>query len=474
MARRKWIDKKSAAHFTLVHRPQNDPRIHDESAPAMVLNPTQAPNLNGTSSGTSIRSRRLDDLASQLGSDVDAIRANEGEAANFGVFFDDTEYDYMQHLREIGQSGGEAVFVESTASLNAANKARQKTSLADALQKMDLQHRSEDLLDEDILPAKALQRITYQNQQDVPDAIAGFKPDMDPRLREVLEALEDEAYVDDDESNDDLFQELAKDGEELDQDEFEDTYGYDDDDDDDGWESDATEKPTKPHTGFADSRAGRGTDGDEDDEARDTVPELVDLSAAAQQAPPPLGEGGVEGIEGAEGPSDDWMEDFKKFKKDQSTAGGAAAPRKKITPAMSEVQSSVWTTTTMGGRKKKRKGALTQQSGFSMTSSSLVRTEQLTLLDARFDKIDELYNNDDDEGMSGYGDDMKSVSAFSTTSSVQGPLRGDFDGIMDEFLGGYRMQGKRAVKKGAKQTGLEQLDEIRRGLGPARLSTRRK
>ncbi|KIH90875.1 protein LTV1 [Sporothrix brasiliensis 5110] len=463
MPRRKWIDKKSAAHFTLVHRPQNDPRIHDESAPAMVLNPTQAPNAGGSSTtGTSVKSRRLDDLASQLGSDVDDIRDNEGEAANFGVFFDDSSYDYMQHLREIGQGGGEAVFVESTASLNAAHKSRQKTSLADALQQMDLQHRSEELLDADILPAKALQRVTYQNQQDVPDAIAGFQPDLDPRLREVLEALEDEAYVDDDESNDDLFQQLAKDGEELDQNEFEDQY----DDDDDGWESDATEKPVQPRQGFEDSTttgngAAQGDADDADDEARDTVPELVDLSGAAA-APPPETEG-----------ADDWMEDFKKFKKDQSTTAASGAPKKKITPAMSDVQSSIWTTNTAGGRKKKRKGALTEQSGFSMTSSSLVRTEQMSLLDARFDKIDELYNNDafDEDG---FGDDMKSVSAFSTTSSVQGPLRNDFNGIMDEFLGGYSMQGKRAIKKGRQQTGLEQLDEIRRGLGPARLSTRKK
>lgn len=427
----------------------------------MVLNPTQAPNAGGSSAaGTSVKSRQLDDLASQLGSDVEDIRDNEGEAANFGVFYDDSAYDYMQHLREIGQGGGEAVFVESTASLNAANKSRQKTSLADALQQMDLQHRSEDLLDEDILPSKALQRVTYQNQQDVPDAIAGFKPDMDPRLREVLEALEDEAYVDDDESNDDLFQELAKEGEELDQYEFEDTY-----DDDDGWESDATEKPVQPRAGFEDSTtAGNGAvhDGadDEDDEARDTVPELVDMSGAAV-APPPETEG-----------ADDWMEDFKKFKKEQSTTA-SGAPKKKVTPAMSDVQSSIWTTNTAGGRKKKRKGALTEQSGFSMTSSSLVRTEQMSLLDARFDKIDELYNNDElDED--GFGDDMRSVSAFSTTSSVQGPLRNDFNGIMDEFLGGYSMQGKRSIKKGRHQTGLEQLEEIRQGLGPPRLSTRRK
>lgn len=431
----------------------------------MVLNPTQAPNAGGSSmAGTSVKSRQLDDLASQLGSDVDEIRDNEGEAANFGVFYDDSSYDYMQHLRDIGQGGGEAVFVESTASLNAANKSRQKTSLADALQQMDLQHRSEELLDEDILPAKALRRVTYQNQQDVPDAIAGFKPDMDPRLREVLEALEDEAYVDEDEENDDLFQELAKDGEELDQYEFEDQYGYDDDDDE-GWESDATEKPVQPRTGFEDSKTtvpkGADDEDDEGDEARDTVPELVDLSGAVA-APPPETEG-----------ADDWMEDFKKFKKDQSTTVSGGAPKKKVTPEMSDIQSSIWTTNTAGGRKKKRKGALTEMSGFSMTSSSLVRTEQMSLLDARFDKIDELYNQDEfDED--GFGDDMKSVSAFSTTSSVQGPLRGDFNGIMDEFLGGYSMQGKRSIKKGRQQSGLEQLEEIRRGLGPARFNTKKK
>ena len=30
------------------------------------------------------------------------VRENEGEAAEYGIFFDDTEYDYMQHLRSVG------------------------------------------------------------------------------------------------------------------------------------------------------------------------------------------------------------------------------------------------------------------------------------------------------------------------------------------------------------------------------------
>lgn len=410
MPRGKWIDKKTATHFTLVHRPQNDPLIHDDAAPSMVLNPTQVPNAS--------KGKKLGDLASELGSDAMSIRDNEGEAANYGVYFDDTEYDYMQHLRDLDQGGGEVVFVE--AQNKSKDKGKGKQSLEEALRQMDLQHRSDDLIDEELLPSKNLQRQSYQVQQDVPDAIAGFQPDMDPRLREALEALEDDAYVDED--DDDLFKELAKDGQELDDYEFDETYP--EFEDDEGWESDGTVKPDK--------------------ETKDDVPALV-----AQLEQP------------EQGPSGDWMEDFKKFQKDQKSEKKKPAP-----DAPSELQSSLFTTTTNGGRTKKRKGALTSKSGYSMTSSSLVRTEQLTILDARFDMIEEEYNAD--------MDDMASVSAVSTVSSVQGPMRSDFDNILDEFLGNHSVSGKKHVKKGRYQSGLEQLDEIRKGLGPPRLSAGRK
>jgi len=375
----------------------------------MVLNPTQLPNAS--------KSKDLGDLASELGSEAN-IRANEGEAANYGVYFDDTEYDYMQHLRELGSGGGgEIVFLESTATQN-QGKGKQKQSLEDALKEMDLQDRSGDLLDEEILPSKNLKRQTYQAQQDVPDAIAGFQPDMDPRLREALEALEDDAYVEDDE---DLFKLLAKDGQEIDEYEFDETYP---EDDEDGWESDDTAKPNQEYN---------------DEE----VPQLVQVAEQPE-----------------EGPSQDWLQNFQKYKKEQKTE------KKQAAPSQSEVQSSVWTSTTNGGRKKKRKGALTNPSAYSMTSSSMVRTEQLTILDARFDKIQEEYEGD--------VDDMASVSAVSvsTTSSVGGPVRSDFDNIMDEFLDNYNVRGKNRVKRGKNQSGLEQLDEIRRGLGPARVSAR--
>jgi protein LTV1 len=376
----------------------------------MVLNPSVLPN--------SKKVKKLDDLASELGSDVGHIRENEGEAANYGIYYDDTEYDYMQHMRDIGSGGGESYFVEAPAPKN-KGKGKEKQSLEDALRDSSLQDK-EPLLDEEILPSKNLRKVTYQAQQDVPDALAGFQPDMDPRLREVLEALEDEAYVDED---DEIFGELAKDGEELDEDEFEQGAW---DEEDEGWESDDTAKPTK--------------------EYKESIPELVQAEIEND-----LREDHGDG---------DWMADFSKFKKDQKFQATRFGP--------SDMQSSLMTTTTNGGRRKKRKGALTNPSAYSMTSSSMFRTEGLTTLDARFEKIEEQY------GLSEDVDDMASVSAASSTaSSVQGPVRGDFDNIMDDFLGNYSMSGKRNVKKGKYQSGMEQLDEVRKGLGPAIIRSQR-
>lgn len=404
-------DKKNAQHFQLVHRPQNDPLIHDEDAPSMVLNPVER-------KANSSNAKHLDDLASELGSDADDIRANEGEAANYGVYFDDTEYDYMQHLRDPNSGSGDVVFVEANPPTN-KSKGKHKQSLEEALRQIDLERKSEDVFDDEFLPSRNLTRLTYEAQQDVPDSIAGFRPDMDPRLREALEALDDEAFADG-EVDENLFSQLTKGGQELDDYEFQEAQLYGEEDDD-GWESDDTAKPPKEY-------------GD--------APPLVKASAEQPEV----------------GPSQDWMESFKHFKKEQKTARAPAAP------SQSEMRST-WTTATNGGKRKKRKGALTDASSYSMTSSSIFRTEHMTLLDGRFERLEEQYNENAE-------DDMASVSAVSAASSVQGPVRQDFDGILDDFLGNYTTPGKKTSKKAKAQTAIEQLDEIRRELGPARIRGR--
>ncbi|KAH7386898.1 low-temperature viability protein-like protein ltv1 [Phaeosphaeria sp. MPI-PUGE-AT-0046c] len=473
MPRRQFIDKKSAINYRLVHRAQNDPRIHDEDAPQMVFAETSAANMRDESepAGSSrasqysaatgrskIKSRR--ELESEF---QENVRRNEGEAANYGVYYDDTEYDYMQHLRDLGSGGGEAYFVEAPSE---KKKGKQKLDLADALRNASLEDRQSeaglsissnissvsDVFGEDMAPSEFVRKTTYQDQQNVPDAIAGFQPDMDPRLREVLEALEDDAYVDDE---DDIFAQLAEDGYEVDQREWDDSLEYDDDrnamdrfldEEDAGWETDDTIKASSPPR-------------------KPTDPTSL---PAPDEAPTATEEGDLA-----------YLEEFRKFKNDVK---GAKPPKPAAPSAMDSSIMTGASALTAGGRKKKRKGAMTSTSGYSMSSSALHRTEGLTLLDQRFDKIEEEYA---DDGFGDFPDDASMVSGMSkmsglskasawSTNSEAPQLRSDFDSIMDDFLGTHHVAGKRRVKKGKHMTGLEQLDEVRQGLGQARVSSRHK
>ncbi|ORY16152.1 Low temperature viability protein [Clohesyomyces aquaticus] len=493
MPRRKLFDKKNAQNFHLVYRAQNDPRIHDADAPDMVFKEVGAPNMrqasepatgpaasqySAASRRTKIKSRH--ELEEEFAA---AVRKNEGEAANYGIFYDDTEYDYMQHMRDLGTGGGEAYFVEAPAQKK--GKGKDKMDLADALRATSLDDRqsdaglsmsstgsrsASDFFGEDMAPSEFVRKTTYQDQQNIPDAIGGFQPDMDPRLREVLEALEDEAYVDDD---DDIFEKLAEDVVEVDPREWKASDWEDQDpmdrylegDEDAGWETDDTIKASSPTNGTC-----------KKSKKKEPVERTDPDTLPAPDAAPAL----------ADEEDNAWLDEFDKFKKD-SKAGKAPKPA-----APSDLQSSILTgasALTAGGRKKKRKGAMTSTSGYSMTSSALHRTEGLTLLDHRFDKIEKEYadrirEEDEDEDfpddasmMSG----MSKMSGFSKMSGMSGmsnmseapQLRSDFDSIMDDFLGGHSMAGKRRVKKGGYQTGLEQLEEVRKGLGPARVKTQK-
>ncbi|TKA53795.1 hypothetical protein B0A49_09696 [Cryomyces minteri] len=359
----------------------------------------------------------------------------------------------MQHMRDLG-AGGEAYFVEASSK---QKKGKGKQKLEDALREVSIdddgassagfsQASQRSLMPEEMLPSEFVKKRTYQDQQNIPDALAGFQPDMDPRLREVLEALEDEAYVDDE---DDIFVALAEDGVEVDQSNWEAVDWEDDEavrDDDQGWDS-----STPP------SEAGADGTSDNGDGAR--------------------------------------MAEFSKFKKDIKAS--------KPLPPAARTQSSVVTgmsSLTNGGRHKKRKGAKTSTTNYSMTSSALARTEPLSLLDDRFDKIEEEYAYDEleDSASTFDGNDtdtaslasgLSHLSAFSAKSTAsrasrmsaasgQAPelVRADFDAIMDDFVGGYSKQAGKGtrIRRGAPQTGMQQLDEIRQGLGPARTKARHK
>ncbi|KAK6353496.1 hypothetical protein TWF696_005459 [Orbilia brochopaga] len=470
MPRRKWIDKKSAQTFSLVHRSQQDPLTHDPDASQMVFKEIITPNTNTPVPEKPPTSRRhrpafssassaISDLDSQYGSQ---IRKNEGEAALYGIYYDDTEYDYMQHMRDIGVSS-EAVFIEAPQAQSKQRKHKAPIipeSSEEGEAGIDRKKTLEELLEEDsaaknggntrrvqlpaeMLPSGGHLERTYRDQQDVPDTIAGFQPDMDPRLKEVLTALDDDAYVskggpgggDDDE---DFFSALAKSGE-VDEFEFERTNDFPDDEDDDGWESDATEKPERQI---------------ENTEVPDELPDPALVAADAEV-------------------TRDWQEEFAKFKKHETEKSTIAFSAYTATGRSAKDQAEFAALVyAYKNHKLKKKGVPHAEriklipTTFNLSSSALPRTEAQKTLDARFEQIQKEYARDDDED-----DELASRSSIVTP----GYVRPDFDQIMDDFLNEYHVTGKgknRRVRKGKPQTGLEQLDEIRQELGRPKAPSR--
>ncbi|KAF2219704.1 Low temperature viability protein [Elsinoe ampelina] len=505
MPRRQFIDRKTATTFSLVHRAQNDPLIHSD-APQMVLaergtTSASSPYTAHSSSSRQSKTRQRGDLEDEFGF---AFAKNEGQAAEQGVFYDDTQYDYMQHMRDLGAgAGGDVTWVEAKQD-KGKGKGKGKQTLEDALRDLDVDDaneggvslrsessRAEELGLGDMTGSDFVRKVGYQDMQDVPDQIAGFQPDMDPRLREVLEALEDEAYVDDDE---DVFGELTEGAEVVDEDDFESLHWQEDQnqggveafvaglqaaDDDEGWESDDTIK------------------------AGDRSPKPI----LDEQAPilPPADPNATPAADPTDG---NWLSEYSKFKSTLKAAKDA--------PSESQADRSMLSSLATG-RKKKRKGAKTSTTNYSMTSSALARTDTQTLLDDRFDKLMEKYDADDyEDGLSSIAEDTASmtsgmtglsrasrasrasniskasgmsgmsnasrISTYSRATDSEAPqlVRTDFDSIMDGFLEGQTSRGGksrrdigiapgRKGKRGVHGEGLRELDEIRSGLGPARL-----
>jgi protein LTV1 len=107
----------------------------------------------------------------------------------------------MQHLKPVGlqEDGVESILIEAPSVRKSKGKARESIQLVGDLPK-------------EALPSEQELPRNYESQEAIPSSIAGFRPDMDPHLRQTLEALEDDAFVDGD-LDDDFFGELVGDGE---------------------------------------------------------------------------------------------------------------------------------------------------------------------------------------------------------------------------------------------------------------------
>ncbi|WWC65848.1 uncharacterized protein I303_108470 [Kwoniella dejecticola CBS 10117] len=409
----------NAQHFQLVHRSQQDPLINDPEASQRVFKPMNR--SNDPNRKTEITLAELENTVDQRD-----IRRNEGEAAAYGITYDDSSYDYMSHLKTVGGGGIDSFLI---AAPRGSGVARGMKSTGKG------KGRATDdeifgLLPQDVLPSKnQISVYDAQNRGEaIPRELQGLQPDMDPHLRQVLEALDDDAFVDDDGDEGDWFGDLVN--------------------------------------------------GGERDEEEETPWEFREWGVDEDPPTPP------------EAKEETWEDRFKAFKRQQATLPDEISDidpeeRSEMADTVGSLASNFDDMMVVGGKKRRGKRGPSDASGMSMSSSSMFRTQGLRDLDDRFDKIEMDYLYEEDEEEEDYeefpDDDTASVAAsnfsvssrFSLASHAQkaaaGPVelsRDDFEDIMDDFLENYEVVGRRMKPAlgGTGLTGAERFGVLREAI----------
>lgn len=374
---------QTVTKFRLVHRSQQDPLYYDDSVPNTVLVPIEK--AADKAKFRKARSAQVDQLASEK------LNDGEGQAALYGISYDDSEYNYLQHLKPIGQSKG-AVFLAKDSE---DQRSKHKNSKL-----------AELLASENMLQTEEQIKYDYQRQQDIPDEIKGFKPNLNEDLREALTALEDENYLDEEQDVDeiDVFAQLLSEGKkqkELTLDEYDELNGNDDYygeyDDDDDWDLDNFDEDgavdegdwQKDFSKFKKKQGKVANDWDSDDDFSDDYDDEQD---------------------GASEDEDDFVGDL---------------------PDVSKMKSSK----SAKKKSKRSKGSKTDTSSYSMSSSAMARTEQMTIIDDKHDVLKEKYMAPEEE---------EDYQPFDLESE-----RDDLMDLVDDFLDNYQLENRnrRIVKK---------------------------
>lgn len=142
---------KNVRHFRLVNRSVLDENDANKDIDRVFV--------EVDAKGMMLQEKPLSSADEEEEVDVDSV-PQAGEAAKYGIFFDDRSYDYTKHLRPIGQSP-DAVFVPAS---------------------KQAQDSGEEYYEEE-----------EEYYEDVPEV-----EDDELGVREVLEALDDEEYCDED------------------------------------------------------------------------------------------------------------------------------------------------------------------------------------------------------------------------------------------------------------------------------------
>lgn len=461
-----WRSDK-AQHFTLVHRSQQDPLVYDAESSSRVLKPATRKNQQR-------QGQTREELEQELGDYAKKQRSNVGEAAQYGIFYDDTEYDYMQHLRAVGDDyhrrrGGvdeeddtEVIMLEAPKVAQARGKGKSKEFETGVLLKEDAtvednKERKLLQLPKEVLPSEQMMPRYFEEEKE-----RGLRPDMDPHLRQVLEALEDDAF---------LMRTAGKSGEKdiTEEDEFD----FDDEDEVVAGQEDE-EDIDDFFSGIV--QDGELDEGDEEPEWKYLPPEgeesiwedqgskaAKELLQLKQQG------GGVEDLslesrvalfkKAQQEQQQKMMDNYGTQKQrvassvgSQSIFGEKGASRKSRHPgAKARLAATFYAPSADGG-----------STAFSMSSSAMERNQGLTGLDEQFDRMEKIYeqNSDDDD------DDIDEEEVDGKEVDLT-----NLDDIFDDFLNNNELVGNKLRERlgNRNTTASEKVDILRQELGEMRL-----
>jgi len=107
-----------------------------------------------------------------------------GEAVKYGIMFDDTKYDYTQHLKEMGAPGG--VFVAAT-----TQPKKKEGGLSFKDDQAPRNPYDNVFLPKEVLPSEYEDEIGMLNRA---ARVTGPQPELGEDVLEALEALENEGF----------------------------------------------------------------------------------------------------------------------------------------------------------------------------------------------------------------------------------------------------------------------------------------
>ncbi|CCF59763.1 hypothetical protein KAFR_0H03530 [Kazachstania africana CBS 2517] len=408
----KRFSKQNAQKYVVVHRPHDDPHFYDEGASKHILVPVDDPNA-----------KKQSGVPATVKVEPKGENKHVGEAALYGIEFDDSKYDYTQHLRPMGVNA-DSVFIPAKAE-TAGGK---KKNIDDLF--VEPEYKETDGVKPKSVFVRGVADPEYlKHQQDVSEDITGFRPNMDPALREVLEALEDDAYVvnddivvaskkpadaEEEEDEDDVFAELLQGGEVADEDEV-------DEWDIDNFEDYEDETYLKEMEQF------------------DNLENLDDLQNIDYQA------------------------DVRRFQM-QSKGDMDLQSENEFNDEEEEEENdmlgelpTIKTNQKSKKKQRRKKGAMSDISGFSMSSSAIARTETMTVLDDHYDQIITGYENYEEE----QEEEEDNYKPFNMENE-----RSDFESMLDDFLDNYELEkgGRKLVKKNPEvQRMKDAADEVSKG-----------